>query len=51
MTGVPELIYDLQSGRYFVTALVNEDKISDFKAEYDDKDFSPSRLQRRARSR
>ena len=51
VTGVPELIYDLQSGRYFVTALVNEDKISDFKAEYDDKDFSPSRLQRRARSR
>lgn len=51
VTGVPELIYDLQSGRYFVTALVNEDKITDFKVDYDDRDFSPSRLQRRARSR
>ncbi|HEX4896568.1 MAG TPA: DUF1329 domain-containing protein, partial [Solimonas sp.] len=28
-TGVPELIYDLQSNRYFATALANEDAITD----------------------
>lgn len=51
VTGVPELIYDLQSGRYFVTALVNEDKITDFTVKFDDRHFLPSTLQRRARSR
>lgn len=49
VTGIPEIIYDLQSGRYFVTALVNEDKISDFKSSYKDSTFSPSKLQKRAR--
>ncbi len=43
-TGTPELIYDLQSGRYFVTALSNEDAISDFEVQYDDKDFSPANI-------
>ena len=51
VTGVPELIYDLQSGRYFVTALVNEDKITDFQIEYKDRFFKPGTLQRKARSR
>ncbi|MFP5306090.1 MAG: DUF1329 domain-containing protein [Gammaproteobacteria bacterium] len=34
VTGIPEIIYDLQSGRYFVTALQNEDRISDFKIDF-----------------
>lgn len=51
VTGIPELIYDLQSGRYFVTALTNEDKISDFKIKLDDKDFAPNGLARKAQSR
>ncbi len=51
VTGIPELIYDLQSGRYFVTALSNEDKISDFKIKLDDKDFAPNGLARKAQSR
>ncbi|MFA5939323.1 MAG: DUF1329 domain-containing protein [Sinimarinibacterium sp.] len=51
VTGIPEVIYDLQSGRYFVTALQNEDKISDFKISFDDKDFAPNGLARKAQSR
>lgn len=51
VTGVPELIYDLQSGRYFITALVNEDSITDFAIDYKDSFFKPGALQRKARSR
>ncbi|MES0873738.1 DUF1329 domain-containing protein [Sinimarinibacterium sp. HSW-8] len=51
VTGIPEIIYDLQSGRYFVTALQNEDRISDFKIKLQDKDFAPNSLSRRAQSR
>ena len=50
-TGIPELIYDLQSGRYFATTLVNEDPVSDFNVSYKDDYFSPSSLQRKARSK
>ena len=46
-----ELIYDLQSGRYFITALVNEDSITDFAIDYKDSFFKPGALQRKARSR
>ena len=51
VSGVPELIYDLQSKRYFATAMTNEDKIVDFKISYEDKMFKPSTLQRMARKR
>lgn len=51
VTGVPELIYDLQSKRYFATALANEDSITDFKASYEDSFFDPSNLKRKARAR
>ncbi|MEQ1440282.1 DUF1329 domain-containing protein [Fontimonas sp. SYSU GA230001] len=51
VTAIPEIIYDLQSGRYFVTALQNEDRISDFKINFDDKDFAPNGLARKAQSR
>ncbi len=49
VTGVPEIIYDLQSNRYFITALVNEDKITDFKANFEDKKFTPAALKRASR--
>jgi len=51
VTGIPEIIYDLQSGRYFVTALQNEDRISDFKIDFEDKHFAPNGLARKAQSR
>lgn len=46
-TGAPELIADLQSGRYFVTALTNEDRISDFEVKFKDREFKPAALKRR----
>lgn len=47
VTGLPEVIHDLQKGRYFVTTLINEEPIFDYDASYDDADFSPMRLQPR----
>jgi hypothetical protein len=51
ITAIPEIIYDLQSGRYFLTALQNEDKISDFKADFKDDYFSPGGLTRKAQKK
>ncbi|MGH8445285.1 MAG: DUF1329 domain-containing protein [Solimonas sp.] len=51
VSGIPETIYDLQSKRYFVTTMTNEDAISDFEVKYDDSMFLPAALQRKARSR
>lgn len=51
VTGVPELIYDLQSKRYFTTAMSNEDKVSDFKAKFEDSYFDPANLKRKARAK
>ncbi len=51
VTGIPEIIYDLQSGRYFVTALQNEDRISDFKIDFEDRYFAPNGLNRKGQSR
>lgn len=45
--GSPELIYDLQSGVYFVTAMANEGTPNDFSVTYDDRYFSPQSLKRR----
>jgi len=50
-TTAPETIYDLQSGRYFVTAMSNEGNITDWEVSYDEGYFSPSALKRRARMR
>ncbi len=50
-TGLPELIYDLQSGRYFATTLTNEDTVTDFTMRFDDAAFQPAALKRRARRR
>ncbi len=49
VTAIPEVIYDLQSGRYFVTAMQNEDKVSDFRIELEDDYFSPQTLRKRSR--
>lgn len=51
VSGVPETIYDLQSKRYFVTTLTNEDAISDFEVEYQDSMFTPGALQKKARTK
>lgn len=51
VTGVPELIYDLTSNRYFATALANEDAITDFRISFDDSYFDPANLKRKARAR
>jgi len=51
VSGIPETIYDLQSKRYFVTTMTNEDAISDFEVSYDDGLFTPASLQRKARSK
>ena len=51
VTGIPEIIYDLQSGRYFVTALQNEDKISDFKIDFKDDYFSPNSLNHKSQTK
>lgn len=50
-TGIPEVIVDLQANRYFVTALSNEDAITNFEAQFPDSYFDPSSLKRKARSR
>ncbi len=46
--GTPEIIYDFQSGRYFMTALANEDKPNDFSVTYDDQYFTPRSLRKKA---
>ena len=51
VTGIPEIIYDLQSGRYFITALSNEDKISDFKIDFKDDYFSPNNLNHKSQTK
>lgn len=47
VTGVAEVIYDLQSGRYFVTALQNEDRFVDYRIRFPDSHFSPGDLERK----
>jgi hypothetical protein len=47
-TGIPELIYDLQSNRYFATTLSNEDAITDFEITFPDNYFDPASMKRRA---
>ena len=51
VSGIPEVIYDLQTKRYFLTTMTNEDPVSDFEKKYDDKEFAPAGLQRRASKR
>lgn len=51
VSGIPETIYDLQSKRYFVTALSNEDAITNFEIKFSDDQFTPNALQAKSRSR
>ena len=51
VTGVPEIIYDLQSKRYFTTAMINEDAITDFRISFADSYFDPATLKRKARGK
>lgn len=44
----PEVIYHFDSGRYFVTAMANEDLPPDTTVRFDDEYFDPSNLQKRA---
>ena len=46
-SAVPEIIYDLQSGRYFATAMTNEAKMSDTDARFDVKYFKPANVAKR----
>ncbi len=48
-TGFPEVMYDLQSRRYFVTALLNEGTITDWEINYADSYFDPANLKRLSR--
>ena len=43
-TTVPEVIYDLQSGRYFITAMTNEDHVNNFEITFDREYFLPKNL-------
>lgn len=51
VSGIPEVIYDLQTKRYFLTTMTNEDPVSNFEVQYKDEQFSPAALQRRAAKR
>jgi hypothetical protein len=47
VTAIPEVIHDLQSKRYFTTAMINEaDDIVDFEVKYEDSYFDPANFKR-----
>jgi len=46
--GVPEVIYHFTSGRYFVTAMANEDKPNDFSVRFPDEYFDAASVQKRS---
>lgn len=45
-TTVPEIIYDFQSGRYFITAAFNEDEPVDASVDFSDSYFTESSVQK-----
>jgi hypothetical protein len=45
---IPEVIYHMTSGRYFITALANEDKPNDYTFNADDAYFEAASVQKRA---
>lgn len=45
---LPEVIYHFDSGRYFLTALANEDKPNDYTKRFDEAYFEPDSVQKRA---
>ena len=46
-SAVPEIIYDLQSGRYFATAMTNEAKLNNTDARFKPKYFKPANVAKR----
>lgn len=44
--GLPEVIYDFSSGRYFVTALTNEDRFYDWTVKFEQSYFLPTALRK-----
>ena len=44
---VPQIIYDFFSGRYFVTAAINDGKPDDWTVSFDDDYFTPAAVQKR----
>lgn len=47
-TTQPEVIYHFNSGRYFVTAMINEEEPYDGTVEFNDRDFEPNSIQMKA---
>lgn len=47
-TAVPEVVYHFTSGRYFVTAMANEDEPYDASIKFDDAYFEATTVQKRA---
>ncbi len=45
---VPEVIYHFTTGRYFITALANEDKPNDFTVNFEDSYYEATSVQKRA---
>ncbi len=48
-TGSPEVSYDLQSGRYFMTMLHSEDEFPDFTQSFEEGYFTPNNMKRLAK--
>ncbi|HZP10791.1 MAG TPA: DUF1329 domain-containing protein [Nevskiaceae bacterium] len=46
-TGVPEIIYDFFSGRYFITALANEDQANDLTVKFSPDYFTADAVQKK----
>ena len=46
---VPEVIYHFNSGRYFITAMANEDKPNDLSVRFDDSYFLSNSVQKRTK--
>ncbi|MGH8530689.1 MAG: DUF1329 domain-containing protein [Nevskiales bacterium] len=51
VSGIPELIYDLQSKRYFTTTMTNEDPYSNWEINWEDAYFTQSNIAKLSRTK
>ncbi len=51
VSGIPELIYDLQSKRYFTTTMTNEDPYSNWEINWEDAYFTQSNMAKLSRTK
>ncbi len=51
VSGIPELIYDLQSKRYFTTTMTNEDPYSNLEINWEDAYFTQSNMAKLSRTK